>query len=131
VDKSTNAAQRDRICRERDSNCWESLGGSSRAVHLVARYDSLAMPTPVTTSNNLHTVAMYGQPLGVECRGCGRRALAFAGKVDALRGSMRELRTLRFVCSSCRSRDWQGWLLLDDADRVRFLGHLPPGPSFA
>ena len=63
------------------------------------------MPTPMKSSSNLHSIRGYGQPLGVERRGGGRRALALADKIDDLKGNMRELRTLRFTCSSCGSRE--------------------------
>ena len=88
------------------------------------------MPTPVT-GHNLHSVWSYSQPLGVECRSCSHRACAFAGQVEDLRGNMRELRTLRFVCSRCGSTDWQGWLLRDDDDRRLFLSQGTAGPTFA
>jgi hypothetical protein len=60
-----------------------------------------SMPTPMKSSNNLHSVYVYGQPLGVECKGCGHRALTLTDGIDDFRGNMRELRALRFTCSSC------------------------------
>jgi len=41
---------------------------------------------------------------------------------------MRELRTLRFVCSSCSSRDWAGWLFVNDAERDAWLEGLVVSP---
>ena len=38
------------------------------------------MPTPVTGVENLHTIYSYQQPLGVECKACGHRALAFVDR---------------------------------------------------
>lgn len=70
------------------------------------------MPTPMKSSHNLHSVWGSGQPLGVGCKGCGRRALAFADRIDDFRGNMRELRTLRFKCSACGSVHWDGWLFV-------------------
>jgi hypothetical protein len=36
----------------------------------------------------------------------------FGDRVDASKGDMRELRTLRFTCSAYGSRDWTGWLFV-------------------
>ena len=88
------------------------------------------MPAPIKPTSNLHTVFVYGQPLGVECRGCGHRGLAFEDRVEDLRGNMRELRRLGFVCQACGGRDWTGWLLFDDADRQAFIGAGGGRPSF-
>ena len=80
------------------------------------------MPTPMKSSNNLHTVYVYSQPLGVECKGCAHRALAFTDRdLDGFRADMRELRTLRFVCSKCGSREWAGWLFVDTTERDAWL----------
>jgi DNA-directed RNA polymerase subunit RPC12/RpoP len=83
------------------------------------------MPVSIDSTSgrayNLHSVYMHGQPLGVECKGCGHRALAFADKVDQLKGDMTELRTLRFVCQACGSRDWRGWLFIDAGETAAFL----------
>jgi hypothetical protein len=88
------------------------------------------MPTLVGPTKNLHTVYMYGQPLGVECRGCGHRALAFADKVDELKGNMRELHRLRFRCSACGSRAWKGWLFGDAEETAAWLeGRLVVSPT--
>lgn len=56
---------------------------------------------------NLHTLATYGGPLGVECR-CGRRAIVPGEALGAHAGNMREIRTLPFVCRECGSREWRG-----------------------
>jgi hypothetical protein len=79
---------------------------------------------------NLHTVYGYGQPLGVECRACGHRALAFADQVEELRANMTELHTLRFVCQACGSRDWAGWLLVNANDTAAFIGAAKGPPAF-
>jgi hypothetical protein len=70
------------------------------------------MPTPVTHTSNLHTVAVYQQPLGVECE-CGRRVLVDMARLGAHKGNMRLISSLRFVCSSCGSRKWTAWLFVD------------------
>lgn len=52
------------------------------------------MPTQVQGTNNLHTIYVYRQPLGVECRGCGHRGIVFADRsLDGFQANMRELRT--------------------------------------
>ena len=92
------------------------------------------MPTPIDGQRgrpyNLHSIWSYGQPLGVECRGCGHRALAFADRVETFKGDMTELRTLRFKCQACGSRDWAGWLLGNPADRDAFIGAAGGPPAF-
>lgn len=80
------------------------------------------MPVLATTSKNLHTIYMHGMlPLGVECTACGRKVLFEAKKLGACKGNMKELRRLRFVCSLCGSRDWQGWLFFSALDAASFL----------
>ena len=79
------------------------------------------MPTPMKSSHNLHSVWGYGQPLGVECKACGHRAVAFADRIDDFKGNMRELRTLRFTCLGCGSREWAGWLFVNAAERDAWL----------
>lgn len=89
------------------------------------------MPTPIDRAGrtpNLHTVYMHGQPLGVECRSCGHRALAFADKIDECRADMTELRDLRFKCSACGSRDWRGWLFFKTAEAEAWLEGLVVSP---
>ena len=55
---------------------------------------------------NLHGLRIDGMyPLGVECRGCGRKALVPANRFGGCKGDMTELRKLRFVCQSCGSRE--------------------------
>ena len=43
---------------------------------------------------------------------------------------MRELRTLRFTCSSCGSRDWSGWLFVNATGRDAWLEGLVVFPQF-
>ena len=78
------------------------------------------MPTPVRSSDNLHTLAVYGQPLGLEC-GCGRRGLVAIDRLGARKGSMRLLSSLRFVCSRCGSRAWRGFLFVSREEAQAFL----------
>jgi hypothetical protein len=86
--------------------------------------------TRVTSSHNLHTLAVDGMlPLGVEC-GCGRRALVDARRLDAFAGNMRSLRSLRFVCQACGSRDWMGWLFTNRDEVDAFLRPPSGRPTF-
>ena len=63
---------------------------------------------PAGSPDNLHTLYMSGMnPLGVECLGCGRKALIPAERFGGCRGDMREIPSLRLVCSACGARDWQ------------------------
>lgn len=63
------------------------------------------MPTPVTGGSNLHTADCYGQPLGVSCRACERRALVPLDRIGAGKGNMRLLHTLQLKCSACGGRE--------------------------
>jgi hypothetical protein len=66
------------------------------------------------TDENLHGVAGYGQPLGIECS-CQRRALVPLDKIDSHSGNMRPISGLRFVCSECGSRTFTTFLFLNAA----------------
>ena len=88
------------------------------------------MPTLVTGVQNLHTLYMHGQPLGVECTACGHRAIAYEGKAEDLKGNMRELRRHKFVCSKCGSRAWRGWLFFSDEETKEWReGRLTVSPA--
>jgi hypothetical protein len=55
---------------------------------------------------NLHDLYMGGMyPLGVQCRGCGRKALVPAERFDGCKGDMTQLSRLPLVCHTCGSRD--------------------------
>lgn len=69
---------------------------------------------------NLHTLDCYGGPLGVECR-CGRKAIVSGAALGAHSGNMRELRTLRFVCRECGSRDWTGYIFSPREDALGWV----------
>jgi hypothetical protein len=89
------------------------------------------MPSPIDPASSLHSLYMSGQPMGVECRQCGRRSTVFTkDKVEGFRGSMRLIETLRLKCSSCGSRDWQGWKFLSDAETEEWRERPLGGPSF-
>ena len=77
-----------------------------------------AMPTPVTGRCNLHTADCYGQPLGVRCRACERRALVPLDKIGAGRGNMTLLQSLPLTCSGCGGREVELWLFVkrDEAE---------------
>jgi DNA-directed RNA polymerase subunit RPC12/RpoP len=81
------------------------------------------MPTPVDHGHNFQGIHMHGHPLGVECKGCGRRRLVAGEKLGAYTGNMKVLAGLRFVCSACGSRDWAGWLFITKAEADAFPGN--------
>ena len=78
----------------------------------------------VRSPENLHTLFHSGHPLGVICTkpGCGHRSTITAAHIGASDGSMRELRSLRFCCSRCGSRDHVAmYLFSSQAEVERFL----------
>jgi hypothetical protein len=92
-------------------------------------------PLAIDHGHNFHSIYMSGHPLGVECRGCGRRALAFRDKTEedphkSGRADMTLLRTLKFVCSACGSREWAGWLFVKREEADAFVGATVGGPAF-
>jgi hypothetical protein len=76
------------------------------------------MPTPVASGCNLHTADRYGQPLGVRCRSCQRRALVPLDRIGAQEANMTPLHTLRLKCSTCHGREVELWLFVkgDEAE---------------
>lgn len=86
------------------------------------------MPTPVTWSDNLHTVAVYRHPLGVVCAGCGHRGLIDPVRIDAHHGNMRRILDLKLVCAACGSRKFGAMLFgaAGEAERWRDEGATPP-----
>jgi hypothetical protein len=90
------------------------------------------MPTKVTGIQNLHTLAGTApHPLGVACEKCDHRRLIDQRRLDAHSGNMRELSTLKFVCTACDGRQFSMWLFHSAEDAEAFL-HPPPAldPSF-
>lgn len=73
---------------------------------------------------NLHTLHGYGGPLGVECR-CGRRALVPPEALGARAGNMREIRSLKFVCRECGSREWRGFIFGRHDDALGWARRMP------
>lgn len=73
-----------------------------------------------------------GQPLGVECQGCGRRGLAFSepAAFADLKGDMTLLSKLRFSCSKCGGRDVQLWMFHTADEREAFIERPVGGPAF-
>jgi hypothetical protein len=49
------------------------------------------MPKPVDSRDNGHSAKTYGNPLGIECEACKRRALVPLDRLASLRGDMRPL----------------------------------------
>jgi DNA-directed RNA polymerase subunit RPC12/RpoP len=86
---------------------------------------------------NLRSLYMSGMyPLGVECRGCGHKALVPAERFGGCKGDMTELRSLRLVCQSCGSRERETTVFLRAGEAEAWLEGLSlspmggGGPSF-
>lgn len=79
---------------------------------------------------NLRTLTLSGFPLGARCRGCGRRNLVDPKRLGAHDGSMKELRELRLVCSSCSSRDVDARIFRSQQQLDDFVaGKIDPSPA--
>jgi hypothetical protein len=89
------------------------------------------MPAPVTARDNGHTANCYGNPLGIECEACKRRALVPLDRLGNLNGNMRPLRDWPFKCSGCGSRDVALWLFPKRAEADGWANvATASGPSF-
>ena len=78
---------------------------------------------------NLHGLYMGGMyPLGVECRGCKRRALVPAERFGGCKGDMTELRRLRLVCQACGSRERDTKVFLRAGEAEAWLEGLTVSP---
>ena len=77
--------------------------------------------------DNGHTAKSYGNPLGIECEGCGRRALVPLDRLGHLDGNMRALVEWPFKCSACGLRDVSLWLFAARAEADAWSGELGPG----
>src|SRR5262245_64044351 len=60
------------------------------------------MPTSVSARDNGHTAKNHGNPLGIECEACKRRALVQLDRLGNVDGDI--LRDWPFKCSACGSR---------------------------
>jgi len=84
-----------------------------------------------TPTDNLHALVGYGGPLGIECQ-CGRRGLISGEALGAHSGNMKAIRSLRFVCRECGSRDWTGYIFSPDEDALgwaRAASSASPAPA--
>ena len=79
------------------------------------RYD-LPISTPVDARSNGHSAKTYGNPLGIECEACKRRALVPLDRLGQLDGDMRPLWNWPFKCSGCGSREVAQWLFSKRAE---------------
>ena len=68
------------------------------------------MPKAVDSRDNGHSAKTYGNPIGVECEACKRRALVPLDRLGNIDGNMRPLRDWQFKCSACGSREVALWL---------------------
>ncbi len=78
----------------------------------------------VRSPENLHTLYHSSHPLGVICTkaGCGHRSTISAAHLGASDESMRELRSLKFRCTRCGSREHVAMYLFGSQTEVeRFL----------
>ena len=62
-------------------------------------------PKPVDSRDNGQTAKTYGNPIGVECEACKRRALMPLNRLGNVGDNMRPLRACPFDCSACESRE--------------------------
>ena len=74
------------------------------------------MPAQVTNRDNGYTAKSYGNPLGIECEACKRRALVPLDRLGNLDGNMRPLKDWPFKCSACGSREVALWLFAKRAE---------------
>ena len=81
----------------------------------------------VDSRDNGHTARTYGNPLGVECEACGRRALVPLDRLGHLDGDMRPLLGRPFKCSGCGSRDVSLWLFAKRAEADAWAEKSGPG----
>lgn len=78
---------------------------------------------------NLRTVQMSGQPLGVECRACRHRGLVPLQAAERVAASnMTSVKSLPLVCR-CGSRDWLAVLFTAPGDDPH-AWQGSPGPAF-
>ena len=81
----------------------------------------------VDSRDNGHTARTYGNPLGVECEACGRRALVPLDRLSTLDGDMLPLLGRPFKCSGCGSRDVSLWLFAKRAEADGWAEEVGPG----
>ena len=80
-----------------------------------------AMPKAVDSCDNGHSAKTYGNPIGIECDACKRRALVPLDRLGNLDGNMRPLRDWPFKCSGCGSREVALWLFPKRAEAGRWV----------
>lgn len=78
-------------------------------------------PPARTRTDNLHSLARTGRPLGVICKTCGHRALIPLDRLGAHSGNRQEIHTLKLKCSACESREWKPTLFQRAEDVDTFL----------
>ena len=89
------------------------------------------MPKPVDARDNGHTAKTYGNPLGIECEACKRRALVALDRLGQLDGNMRPLKDWPFKCSACGSREVALWLFAKRAEAEQWANvETAARPSF-
>jgi hypothetical protein len=81
----------------------------------------------IDVRDNGHSAQSYGNPVGVECEGCGRRALVSLDRLGCLRGNMRPWQDWPFKCSACGLRDVSLWLFAKRAEADALAEESRPG----
>jgi len=89
------------------------------------------MSTPIDARANGHTAKSYGNPIGVECEACKRRALVPLDRPGDVDADMRPLLGRPFKCSACGSRDVALWLFAKRGEAEEWTNvKAAVGPSF-
>jgi hypothetical protein len=88
------------------------------------------MPKPVRHNSTFHELYITASRSASSAAAAPRRALALVDQVAGGKGDMKLLTSLKFVCKKWGSRDWAGWLFVNDADREKFMEQPVGGPAF-
>jgi hypothetical protein len=75
--------------------------------------------------DNLRSVHMTGQPLGVECLQCRHRAALAHDRIGAHAGNMKGVRELSFKCTACGSVANTLYMFHDQAEVDDFMASKP------
>lgn len=77
---------------------------------------------------NLHTVYMYGGILAVRCKACRQGAVFTAESMPAIkRGNMTTVDSPPFICSHCKSRDFETFIARTTEQGHAFVAGGDPG----
>lgn len=76
---------------------------------------------PVQPTDNLHTLYSNNGLLCIECKVCEHRASLHFDDIYTRGRSHKQLRSLKFGCSSCRSKDVALFLPRDSVDATAWV----------